>query len=179
MNKRTLTVRDANNNDIDALSALGAETFADTFAEQYSEHDLNQFLVAAHAPEAYAELISDPRFSVLIADCDSEPAVAYAVVGRCDLPISDMPANSGQILRIYVRRRWQSAGFGSQLLRAAINRLMESFDRVYLGVYSEHPAAQRFYQRHGFVKVGDYTFMVGDHADAEWIMEWRGPSVSQ
>ena len=43
------------------------------------------------------------------------------------------------------------------------------YPELYLGVYAENHAAQRFYQRHGFQKVGDYLFPVGRHRDLEFI----------
>jgi ribosomal protein S18 acetylase RimI-like enzyme len=37
-------------------------------------------------------------------------------------------------------------------------------------VWSENTRALRFYAEYGFTKLGQYQFMVGDHADQEWIM---------
>jgi RimJ/RimL family protein N-acetyltransferase len=39
-----------------------------------------------------------------------------------------------------------------------------------LGVFSGNPRAQRFYAKHGFEKIGDYHFVVGETLDDEWIM---------
>ena len=40
---------------------------------------------------------------------------------------------------------------------------------LWIGVWSENYGAQRLYARHGFEIVGEYSFMVGDHADRELI----------
>ena len=52
----------------------------------------------------------------------------------------------------------------------AISWLDARFDHLYVGVYSENFRAQELYRRYGFEKVGEYRFMVGNHADLEWIM---------
>jgi diamine N-acetyltransferase len=39
-----------------------------------------------------------------------------------------------------------------------------------LSVYVDNRRALRFYERHGFEKVGRYDFMVGSHADEDLIL---------
>ena len=42
---------------------------------------------------------------------------------------------------------------------------------VYLGVFSDNIGAQRFYERFGFSRVGEYDFPVGLQLDREYIYE--------
>ena len=61
-------------------------------------------------------------------------------------------------------------GRGTLLLRTALEWLERDGPRtLWIGVWSENYGAQRFYARHGFEIVGEYSFMVGDHADREFI----------
>ena len=41
---------------------------------------------------------------------------------------------------------------------------------VWIGVWSENHGAQRLYARHGFEKVGEYEFKVGQTRDHEFIL---------
>ncbi len=41
---------------------------------------------------------------------------------------------------------------------------------IWIGVWSENYGAQRFYERHGFSKVGEYGFEVGRTVDREFIL---------
>jgi ribosomal protein S18 acetylase RimI-like enzyme len=61
----------------------------------------------------------------------------------------------------------------------ALSWLEERFDHLYVGVYSENFRAQELYRRYGFEKVGEYHFMVGDHADLEWIMRRSAKNIEK
>ncbi len=41
---------------------------------------------------------------------------------------------------------------------------------LWISVWSENHGAQRFYARHGFLKVGEYEFPVGRVRDREFIL---------
>ena len=42
--------------------------------------------------------------------------------------------------------------------------------RLWVGVWSENHGAQRFYQRYGFAKAGEYLFPVGSQRDLEFVL---------
>ena len=162
--------------DLDAapvLSALGAESFCETFGDLYRPEDLNAFLREHHSPDCYRRLIADPERAVWTATTQEGETAAYASAGPCGLPVENPPARSGELLRLYVLGRFQGAALGRRLLKTALDWLEGRFDAVYLSVYAENHGAQRLYARHGFEKVGEYCFMVGEHADPEYIMKRR------
>ena len=96
--------------------------------------------------------------------------VGYCTVAPCTLPAPDMPARSGELCRLYLTGAAQGQGLGKAFMDIAISWLDARFDHLYVGVYSENFRAQELYRRYGFEKVGEYRFMVGNHADLEWIM---------
>ena len=100
-----------------------------------------------------------------------------AIAGPCSLPAPDMGANAGELARLYVLNEAQGAGLGRELLRGAMTYLEQRFSEIYLSVYAENFRAQKIYAALGFRKVHDYFYMVGNHADPEWIMRYA-PSVS-
>ncbi|MEM9495060.1 MAG: GNAT family N-acetyltransferase [Pseudomonadota bacterium] len=153
------------------LSAIGRQSFIDAFGELYSSDDLEAFLSSSHSVDVYERLITDPLSHVWLAETETGDAVGYATAGPCDLPVPSMPEKAGELQRLYLLAGRQSAGVGSRLLTTALDWLDTHFEHVFLGVYYENAGAQRLYRRFGFEKIAEYEFMVGTHADPEWIMQ--------
>ena len=106
------------------------------------------------------------------APASSAPLVPIGYVTACPahLPHPDVAPGDGEIQRLYTPQEHQGAGRGTLLLKTALEWLERDGPRtLWIGVWSENYGAQRFYARHGFEIVGDYSFMVGDHADHELI----------
>jgi ribosomal protein S18 acetylase RimI-like enzyme len=165
-------VRVANRNDAATLAAIGAETFVETFGHLYKAEDLSAFLAKSHSAAVYEGLLSDDRWALWIAESETG-ALAYCVAGPCSLPVPNMPENSGELARLYIRKEGQGMKLGALMLKIALDWMRPRFEHIYLSVYQQNFRAQRLYERFGFVRIHDYFFMVGDHADPEWIMELR------
>ncbi len=174
----TFQVRLAQENDEERLAEIGATTFTSTFGHLYSEKDLCAFIAKSHRPEVYRKLLGDSDHRAWIAESAEGETVGYAVAGPCGLPVPDMPPDSGELQRIYLTEGAKGAGVGARLMTAALEFLRARYGRVYLSVHSENFTAQRFYERFGFVKLCDYFYMVGDHADPEWIMELKEARIA-
>ena len=109
--------------------------------------------------------------------CDEAPAssasqapIGYVTACPAHLPHPDVAPGDGEIQRLYILQGCQGAGRGTLLLKTALEWLERDGPRtLWIGVWSENYGAQRFYARHGFEIVGEYSFMVGDHTDHELI----------
>ncbi|MEL7486700.1 MAG: GNAT family N-acetyltransferase [Pseudomonadota bacterium] len=168
------SIREATYNDAETLSNLGGRTFAETFGHLYKPSDLNKFLEKSQSVSVYRRLFNDPLWRAWIAETAAGEAVGYACAGPCDLPVPDRPAQSGELQRFYILAPHQGGGLGGRMLTIALDWLEARFDYLYLSVRAENFGAQRLYRRFGFEKVHDYFYMIGDHADPEWIMK-RAP----
>lgn len=169
----TSVIRQAFEEDAPILAKLGAETFMATFGHLYDARDLKTFLEKSHSQKVYEDLLRDPEYGLWIAESEKGEALGYAVAGPCSLPVPDMPPNSGELVRLYLKKGAQGGGLGARLLEIALEFLRDRFEHVYLSVYAENFVAQKLYRRFGFVKIHDYFYMVGEHADPEWIMELK------
>lgn len=100
----------------------------------------------------------------------SPAPIGYVTACPAHLPHPDVAPGDGEIQRLYILQGHQGGGRGTALLTTALDWLERDGPRtLWIGVWSENYGAQRFYARHGFEIVGDYSFMVGDHADYELI----------
>jgi len=153
------------------MADLGAATFSKTFGHLYKPEDVRLFVTEKHSVETYRDLIVDTQSAVWLARDEAGAAIGYAVAGPCSLPAPDMPDNAGELSRLYVSEAARGAGLGQRLLAHVFAWLDARYDPIYLSVYSQNHDAQRLYKRYGFEKVHDYFFMVGNHADPEFIMK--------
>ena len=106
------------------------------------------------------------------APTSSAPHAPIGYVTACPAhpPHPDVAPGDGEIQRLYILQGHQGAGRGTLLLETALEWLeRDGPQTLWIGVWSENYGAQRFYARHGFEIVGEYSFMVGNHADRELI----------
>lgn len=165
-------IRRATPADAEALSTLSRTCFTQTFGHLYDPADLAVFLDEAYAPDVLRVELEDPNRAtwLLFEDETDEAPIGYATACPAHLPHPDITPGDGEIQRLYILEGHQGAGRGTLLLNTALEWLERDGPRtLWIGVWSENYGAQRFYARHGFEIVGDYSFMVGDHADYELI----------
>lgn len=169
-------IRRATPADAEALSTLSRECFTQTFAHLYVPGDLSAFLDEAYAPDVLRAELADPERATWLLFDDAaqtsfpESPIGYVTACPALLPHPDVAPGDGEIQRLYILQGHQGCGRGPLLLKTALEWLERDGPRtLWIGVWSENYGAQRFYARHGFEVVGEYSFMVGDHADREFI----------
>ncbi len=169
-------IRRAGFDDAEALAAIGAETFCETFGHLYPPADLERYLAQAYSLERTLQDLNDPAKASWIVEADGQ-VVGFALVGPCGLPHANVTPDCGELKRLYFRKAWQGGGLGTRLFAEATAWLQSRGPRtVWIGVWSENHGAQRFYARQGYTKVGEYGFEVGDTVDLEFILRRDGAS---
>ena len=82
-----------------------------------------------------------------------------------------MGAESLEVERIYVKKKFQKHGVGKQLLNKALEIALEQKKKkIWLGVWEENENAIAFYQKKGFVQTGAHSFYMGDDEQVDLIM---------
>lgn len=163
-------IRRATLSDAPVLAEIGARTFSETFAHLYPPADLAGFLAEAYGLGRTQRDLENPAKAQWIVEADGQ-AVGYALAGPCELPHADVTPRCGELKRFYLLKPWQGGGLGGRLFAEVMAWLEADGPRdLWIGVWSENFGAQRFYGRHGFEKVGEYGFRVGDTVDREFIL---------
>ncbi|HWA62223.1 MAG TPA: GNAT family N-acetyltransferase [Caulobacteraceae bacterium] len=165
-----LVIRRATPADAETLAAIGAATFAETFAHLYPPEDLEAFLAETYSVERARADLANPAKAAWLVEKDGE-AVGHALAGPCKLPHAEVTPACGELDRLYVLKAHQGGGTGSRLLAEVLAWLEKDGPRrLWIGVWSENFGAQKLYARHGFEKVGTYDFVVGNTRDHEFIL---------
>lgn len=169
-----MILRPATLADAAALARLGADTFVAAFGHLYRPEDLAAFLAEAHGEAAVAAEIAGDECTHCLAE-DKGALVAFCKL-RYPTKFGEYtnakdPIELGQL---YALPTHTGTGVGTRLMDWALGLARASgHDAVLLSVYAENFGAQRFYQRHGFAKIADITFKVGDHIDPEFLYELK------
>lgn len=169
-----MILRPATLADAPALAKLGADTFVAAFGHLYRPEDLAAFLAEVHDPEAVAREIAGDECTHRLVEVEG------SLVAFCKLRYptkfgeytdAQNPIELGQL---YALPAYTGSGIGAQLMDWALAHARgHGNDAVLLSVYAENFGAQRFYQRHGFGKIADITFRVGEHIDPEFLYELK------
>ena len=166
---RAATLQDA-----PALSELGRTSFIDAFGHLYSADNLNRFLEQAYSQAAVQIDLANPLRLYRIAEQDGL-LVGYCKIGF-DVTLEHEPGDRRvmELKQLYMRGNQTGSGIGATLMAWVLDEARaREFDDVILSVWSENHGAQRFYARHGFGKIGDTVFMVGDHRDEDYLRGLR------
>ena len=171
MSERRFTVRRAIEGDAGALAQLAEVTFTETFGHLYPPEDRVAYVASTYTETASLKTLRDPRMAYWLAGVEGEPGVGFALAGYCKLPVPGLEPTAGELRQLYVRSAYQNQRLGGLLFEAALTWIEAHYSPLYVGVWSENHGAQRFYSRHGFVKVGEYGFPVGKTVDREFILK--------
>lgn len=168
-----ITIRPADAGDARLISALATVTFFEAYFEQDEPPDLANYLAESFSADIIAKELADPEtFFFLIHR--GRPAVGYAKM-RVKEPHSSVTSrNAIELQRIYAVERVWGTGVGEKLLGHCVDFARQKRkDVVWLGVWEENPRAIRFYEKHGFTRVGTLEFPYGDSVGVNAVMQLR------
>jgi ribosomal protein S18 acetylase RimI-like enzyme len=163
-----LSIRTATATDADALAELGTRTFRETFSKDNTPEDMALYL-AEHFGFALqrAELLED-RVCFLLLLSEERPCGYVKLRPGVAGPRGLRPL---EICRFYVDRALHGSGAAGELM-ARIDALAhrDGHDVVWLAVWEHNARAIRFYEKHGFVRVGEQPFTLGRDVQTDWLM---------
>jgi GNAT superfamily N-acetyltransferase len=159
-----LAWRKATPDDARALTHLGRSTFLATFAVDHPGVALLDFLDQSHTEPKYRAWLTDPACHIIIGETPLGAPAGYALLTPPGHPHLSRPGDI-ELMRIYLLSPWHGSGEAARLMALAIEAARaRQAKRLLLAVYEVNAKARRFYEKHGFVHIGETTFMVGDVA---------------
>jgi ribosomal protein S18 acetylase RimI-like enzyme len=161
MSKRDeIVLRDCVPGDEEALAVVGAATFLETFAGLLEGPDILAHCRVQHAATQYAGWLADPDYKLCLAELKGAP-VGFTVLSPPDLPVA-LTEDDIELKRIYLLHRFHGGGLGRRLLEWSMAQARSSGrKRLLLGVKADNTTALAFYDRVGFVRIGERKFLVG------------------
>ena len=154
-----------------ALDAMARESWAETFAHSCSAEDLQLYLDKAYGPDgALLRDLADPAHRFRIAR-DGDAVAGYAKLSLPWVSPQHHGPKARQLSQLYIATPWRGAGIAQALMTWVMDTARaEGANELLLTVWEENRRALRFYDRLGFVHIGDYAFQTGNQVDRDLIM---------
>ncbi len=144
--------------ELPSLAAFARSTYRSAYASDLEARELESHLALKMSDSCFAEMLQLDAFYVAR---DQSQILGYAQVGLVNshyagfLSSGDFVPNAQELRRLYVLAAAQSGGIGTQLLEHALAQGPgPASATVYLTTWQDNIGAQRFYERHGFARVG-------------------------
>jgi ribosomal protein S18 acetylase RimI-like enzyme len=167
-----ISIREADVDDVDALSAIGHASFKAAYEDSSEPDDLVVHLQDFFSSRAILSQIQLPDRNYLIAMNGNESA-GFVKISESTCP-NELPASRAlELNQVYVLPDQQRYGIGGLLITAAAKFAQdEAADGVWLTVWEDAPWAVNFYLKCGFERVGTTSFQLGKTVYEDLVM-WR------
>ena len=162
--------RKAQCSDAAELARIAELTFRDTFGAVNSPDDMNIHCSSNYGKSIQIAEIADPRMLTLISEQEGHIA-GFAQLRWKGAPSCVLAQFPIEIQRLYVTTDWQGKGVAQDLMRACLDEARHrGGDAVWLGVWERNPRAIAFYEKTGFIAVGDHVFPLGRDPQRDIVM---------
>ena len=170
------TLRLATTQDAASVAELIGQVWSTHFAYSVTDTDLSNFLSTALSPCKISLDIKNTYMRFLIPCSSSDTpheeiiGVAQLVIGPTE-PCLTLP-NPVELRRLYIKDTYQGTGLARDLVEGVqdLGR-KEGYKSIWLGAWEGNKRGLRFYDKFGFVIVGEHTFKVGQSVRKDWVME--------
>ena len=152
------------------LQQISRQTFLETFGSQDRAEDMREFLDTAYAEEKLKDEVENANSSFYFLTVDNKVA-GYLKVNEGDAQTEQVVPNALEVERIYLKQDFQHQGLGLVLIKLAEKIAKEKDkDNMWLGVWEKNYQAQTFYEKDGFKRVSQHTFVVGEDPQTDLIL---------
>lgn len=169
----SVAIRRATPADAEALAALAARTFRDTYAADAPPEELATHLQRYFGPEAQAAELGDSAITTLLGEADGQP-IAYAQVRRGPVPPCVAGPAPVELMRLYVERTWHGRGLAQALMEEVEATARAVGGRtLWLQAWERNGRALAFYRKLGFEVVGRHPFVFGTMVEMDPVLVKR------
>jgi diamine N-acetyltransferase len=160
-----MKIRIATESDIEQLCKIGKRTFVETYGEQNTPENLQNYLEEKFNEKQISDEILTDETIFLLVELNNE-TIGYAKM-RVNLAENPDP-KSLEIERIYIEKAFHGQKLGATLMQECINVSREKgYQSLWLGVWEYNPKAINFYKKWGFEIYGTHIFQLGDDAQTD------------
>lgn len=168
-----LSIRLAGISDTNILCTLGVTTFYEAYFEQDDSDDLANYVIESFNPKKIKAELNDKNSTFFIAELNGK-GVGYAKLRENSKVDCLKSENAIELQRIYILERVRGKGVGGELLNWCVEAARtKGYEMIWLSVWVENPSAVKFYEKLGFVKIGEMQFPYGKTVGTNHVMKLK------
>jgi ribosomal protein S18 acetylase RimI-like enzyme len=169
----SIHLREGTPQDAAPLSEFGARAFSQAFGPDNTPEDMGRYLSDNFSLGVITDQLADPASTFLLAE-SGDRIVGYVMLRDGEVPPQVRGPEPIELVRIYADPDAIGTGIGSRLMQACLDAARGIGRRtVWLGVWEHNRRAIAFYDRWGFVRVGEKPFTLGEDVQTDHVMEKR------
>lgn len=133
---------------------------------------MEDYLSENFTPAVITKELNDKNKMVHVAAVNGTVAAFIILTkGTSEPCLEHIPAQERiEVQRVYADPNVQGRGVAHKLMAAGLDIAREAgYKHAWLGVWEDNVRATRFYEKFGFKKVGEHTFMLGTDAQLDYI----------
>ncbi|OYY71618.1 GNAT family N-acetyltransferase [Sphingomonas sp. 28-63-12] len=172
MTDTCIIYRDATPEDGPALDTMARKIWLETFEHSASPADIALYVGEAFGPAGkLIAALADPAHHFRLA-CAGGEIAGYLKLSPVWLETPALLPGALQLSQLYVASRFHGSGIAQTLMAWTIDTARhQGATALVLTVWEDNERAKRFYDRYGFVHIGDYAFPTGNQIDRDLIMQ--------
>ena len=153
------------------IASIAKKTFRHTFGGIFqNSEDMFEYLEYSYNPVKLVRSLRKENNVYLLAFNGNDPA-GFVKVKTHSLNDQIESGAQMQLQKIYVLPQYQSAGIGSALMKKAIDLAWDIHpDYVWLDAPASKAQALKFYERHGFHRLGQYYLTIGSQSFEYYLL---------
>lgn len=155
----TFTLRRATLDDAPALSAFASRYFPDAAPDVVPRDAVDTFIAENLNEQKIAEYISTGTYEFTLAEDPAGEIVGYFGFDLAAEQPAEIPGHAAYLSKFYLSESARGTGLARTLMDTVIEAARTAgYDGVHLGTHQLNHRAQDFYERAGFVRVGERFF---------------------
>lgn len=164
-----LNIRKCNTEDAAALSAIGGQTFYDTFRPHNTEEDMQAYIEKAYSHSVIKQNLDKPDITYYLCEEDVVPVGYIKLIAN--MTYVGLEGNCIELEKIYVQQNYFGKHAGQLLMDKAIEHAIQNnFHYLFLGVWKENSRAVKFYEKNGFTVFSERSFQLGERLCEDYMM---------
>ncbi|WP_259015435.1 GNAT family N-acetyltransferase [Emticicia fluvialis] len=157
--------------DAPPLRELSETTFRDTYTEYNTPENMEKHVAKNFTIEQIEKELKDPANQYVVCE-DGDTLTAFVKLVSNHAAKGLEGENAIEIERIYVRKALHGQQLGRKLIDFCTDWAKENgFSVIWLGVWEHNHNAMRFYEKMGYERFGEHSFVLGDDNQTDYLMK--------